>query len=77
MNTIKHIKTITTNTLTGRIHYDTDVNEYIVSIYSDDADYSDADYYTDDRQDAIDTLIAMFHRLGDKLDAITIDLLTK
>lgn len=45
----------------AKIYRDSDWNEYQVDLYIDNVKQPDATYHTDDKQDAINTAVAMIH----------------
>lgn len=40
---------------TVKVYYDSNYDEYVARLYMDGALYAPADYFTDDRDDAIET----------------------
>lgn len=55
----RRIHAETTGERMVKVFYDSDMGEYIVRLYVNGILYPPADYFTDDRQDAIDTSAAM------------------
>ena len=61
--TLRLINTVEDNNNTAKVYRDSDWNEYRVKFFTDGVHQVDADYHTDDKQDAISTAESIVKQL--------------